>query len=209
MAFEIITAPVAMLTDYSMTVIDSRSGAFAGAATLGNATGNTAHHWGSGRNAQVHWASRSRNAADADGNHEQRFIRGGSGVQPEQNPGLGTQRMVRRSSAQLEYEFLCHDEQAKLVGTGSTGTDVEQGDSVALSSDGNTLAIGGPQDNSGVGAVWIFIRVPGATTWTQQGTKLVATSAADEQQGRSVALSSDGNTLAVGAIGDSAGLGRA
>jgi hypothetical protein len=44
---------------------------------------------------------------------------------------------------------------AKLTGTGETGGGVF-GNSVALSADGNTALIGGPQDNSGVGAAWVF-----------------------------------------------------
>jgi hypothetical protein len=96
---------------------------------------------------------------------------------------------------------------SKLVGTGYTsGTDayghvinyIYQGTSVALSADGNTLAVGGPGDNSNVGAVWIWTR--SGSTWTQQGSKLVGTGyTGTQEQGTSVALSADGNTLAVGA----------
>ena len=89
----------------------------------------------------------------------------------------------------------------KLVGTGYTNgpLNVFQGIGVALSNDGNTLAVGGYQDNSGIGATWIFTRSGGA--WTQQGSKLVGTGYATPGsafQGVSVALSSDGDTLAVG-----------
>lgn len=84
--------------------------------------------------------------------------------------------------------------QAKLIGSGAIGK-AEQGTSVALSADGNTLAVGGPTDNSGVGATWIFVRRD--CKWLQQGPKLVkVTSLA---QGTSVSLSADGNILAVGA----------
>ena len=96
---------------------------------------------------------------------------------------------------------------SKLVGTGYTsGTDayghvinyIYQGASVALSADGNTLAVGGWGDNSNVGAVWIWTR--SGSTWTQQGSKLVGTGyTGTQEQGTSVALSADGNTLAVGA----------
>jgi hypothetical protein len=44
---------------------------------------------------------------------------------------------------------------------------------VGLSSDGNTLAVGGDRDNSNIGATWIFTRSGGI--WTQQGSKLVGT----------------------------------
>merc|ERR1711991_96342 len=84
---------------------------------------------------------------------------------------------------------------AKLVGTGNVGF-AYQGTSVSLASDGNTLAVGGPVDNSSQGAVWIFTRT--GTEWSQQGAKLVGTGAVGASQGTSVSLSSDGNTLAIG-----------
>ncbi len=92
----------------------------------------------------------------------------------------------------------------KLVGTGGIGA--QQGYSVALSDDGNTAIVGGYQDNSSVGAVWIFVRSGGV--WTQQGTKLVGSGAiGTPHQGSSVALSSDGNTALVGGYYDSSGVG--
>ncbi len=86
---------------------------------------------------------------------------------------------------------------AKLVGTGAAGG-AHQGDGVALSADGNTAVIGGPNDNSAKGATWVFTRSGGV--WTQQGTKLVGTGGAlgAVNQGGSVAVSADGNTAAVG-----------
>ena len=93
----------------------------------------------------------------------------------------------------------------KLVGTGASGN-ANQGQSVSLSADGNTLAIGGNADNSTIGATWIFTR-PG-TTWTQQGNKLVGTGAAgNATQGSSISLSANGNTLAIGGLGDDSGVG--
>ena len=44
----------------------------------------------------------------------------------------------------------------KLTGSGESGIG-GFGDSVALSSDGNTALIGGPGDSSGVGATWVFV----------------------------------------------------
>ncbi len=87
-----------------------------------------------------------------------------------------------------------------LQGSGAVGLDA-QGYSVALSADGNTLLEGGFQDNSGTGAAWVFTRSGGA--WTQQGGKLIGTGAsAGANQGIRVALSSDGNTAAWGALND-------
>ena len=45
----------------------------------------------------------------------------------------------------------------KLTGSGEGGPS-EFGDSVALSSDGNTALIGGYRDNAGAGAAWVFTR---------------------------------------------------
>jgi hypothetical protein len=87
------------------------------------------------------------------------------------------------------------------------------GTSVALSGDGNTLAvgawyepsnatgIGGNQLNNsapGAGAVYAFVR-DGAGAWSQQAYVKASNTEAYDYFGWSVALSGDGNTLAVGA----------
>jgi hypothetical protein len=93
----------------------------------------------------------------------------------------------------------------KLTGSGAVG-DAYQGWSVALSADANTAIVGGWYDNTGVGAQWVYTRSGGV--WTQQGGKLVGTGAiGTAQQGRSVALSADGNTALVGGPYDSATAG--
>jgi hypothetical protein len=90
----------------------------------------------------------------------------------------------------------------KLVGTGAGAA--AQGYSVALSGDGNTAIVGGPDDN----AAWVFTRSNGV--WTQQGSKLVGTGAVGSAaQGVSVALSGDGNTAIVGGTGDNSNTGAA
>lgn len=76
------------------------------------------------------------------------------------------------------------------------------GRSVALSADGNVLAVG-TQDwegaNNDQGGVYIYDR--SGSTWVQRGSVLTASdAAANDAFGRSVALSADGNTLAVGAL---------
>ena len=93
---------------------------------------------------------------------------------------------------------------SKLVGTGSVGLSF-QGLSAALSGDGNTAIVGGPSDNAGVGAAWVFIRSGGE--WTQQGNKLVAVGGAN--QAAEVAISSDGNTAILGGPRDSNNTGAA
>src|ERR1019366_7345306 len=62
----------------------------------------------------------------------------------------------------------------KLVGSGAVGNAV-QGRSVSLSADGNTAIMGGPGDNGGAGAAWVWTKIGGV--WSQQGTKLVGSSA--------------------------------
>jgi hypothetical protein len=96
----------------------------------------------------------------------------------------------------------------KLVGSVAGGS-AQQGFSVALSADGHTAIVGGPTDinNAGGGAAWVFTRTGGM--WTQQGNKLVGTGAVGTtvQQGRSVALSADGNTAIVGGPFDNSNTG--
>src|ERR1700682_6268166 len=58
----------------------------------------------------------------------------------------------------------------KLVGSGASGNNVEQGNSVSLSADGNTAIVGGAADDHVNGAAWIWTRSGGV--WTQQGPKL-------------------------------------
>ena len=86
----------------------------------------------------------------------------------------------------------------KLVGTGAVGNPAGQGQSVALSADGNTAIVGGIGDNERAGAAWVFTRSNGV--WTQQGNKLVGTGAVGPIpafQGISVALSADGRGTAI------------
>jgi hypothetical protein len=97
-------------------------------------------------------------------------------------------------------------QQAKLVATDTIGSLVEQGIAVSLSNDGNTAIVGGPVDNLGSGAAWVFTRVNGM--WSEQA-KLAATDAIGRQpdQGYSASLSGDGNTAIVGGPNDNSSLG--
>ncbi|HMS86176.1 MAG TPA: hypothetical protein PKD12_21260 [Nitrospira sp.] len=95
----------------------------------------------------------------------------------------------------------------KLVGTGAA-SNAGQGESVALSADGNTAVVGGWHDNGDVGAAWVYTRTAGV--WTQQGPKLVGTDVVGSaSQGFSVALSADGNTAVVGGLSDNGDVGAA
>ncbi|HVM66397.1 MAG TPA: hypothetical protein VMU14_16125, partial [Acidimicrobiales bacterium] len=82
--------------------------------------------------------------------------------------------MTRQAGAVLATMFLAHAAAAqftqqggKLVGTGVVGPYARQGTSVGISADGTTAIVGGPFDNGGYGATWVFTRSGGA--WLQQG----------------------------------------
>jgi hypothetical protein len=88
----------------------------------------------------------------------------------------------------------------KLVGTGAIGA-ASQGHSAALSADGNTAIVGGPHDNSYIGASWVYARR--GMVWSQQGNKLVGTNAVGSaRHGSSLALSADGSTAIAGGLAD-------
>ena len=96
----------------------------------------------------------------------------------------------------------------KLTGSGETG-EGSFGGSVALSSDGDIALVGGPADNTNIGAAWVLTRSE-AGAWTQQGDKLTGSGETGEGSfGGSVALSSDGNTALVGGPADNTNIGAA
>lgn len=96
-------------------------------------------------------------------------------------------------------------QQAKLVGTGNINSSY-QGCSIALSSDGNTLVVGGQANNDSEGAIWIFTRT--GTNWIQEAGPLVGSGAiGNANQGCSVDISQDGNTVAVGGFADDSNIG--
>jgi len=91
-------------------------------------------------------------------------------------------------------------QQSKLAGAVRSRA-AGQGQSVALSADGNTALVGGPGDES----VWVWIR--NGEVWTQQGETLFFRDLSQFNQaksfpgglGFSVSLSADGNTALIGA----------
>lgn len=106
--------------------------------------------------------------------------------------------------------------QQAYVKASNTDASDNFGVSIALSADGNTLAVGalcesssstgvdGPStDNATMcsGAVYIYVRV--GTTWTQQAYLKASNTGAFDYFGGSVALSANGDTLAVGAWAES------
>jgi YD repeat-containing protein len=95
---------------------------------------------------------------------------------------------------------------SKLTGSGETG-EGRFGESVALSSDGNTALIGGPFDDGRVGAAWVFTR--SGLTWTEQSKLTGGGEVGTGLFGKSVALSSDGNTALIGGASDHESAGAA
>lgn len=99
--------------------------------------------------------------------------------------------------------------QAKLTGAPEETVGGRFGHSVALSGDGKTALIGAPNNEVGVGAVWVFTR--SGENWSQQAPRLRAGGEmlGVGHLGSSVALSESGNTALVGASGDNGNRGAA
>jgi hypothetical protein len=97
--------------------------------------------------------------------------------------------------------------QSAPVGSGASGGSYF-GYGVGLSADGKTAVVGGPSDNGGLGAAWVFSRSGGG--WSQQGSKLTGTGEAGAAfLGTAVASSADGTTVLVGGPGDAGSAGAA
>lgn len=134
----------------------------------------------------------------------------------------GDQNDTSTNNAGAVYVFSLNGEtweQQAYVKASNTDIGDRFGTSVALSDDGSTLAVGasgeasaatgidGDQgDNTTVGsggtagAVYVFGR--SGETWSQQAYVKASNTDAGDRFGRRVALSADGNTLAVGADGE-------
>ena len=147
-------------------------------------------------------------------------------------PGInGNQRDNAMYAAGAAYVYVRQGDswvQQAYVKASNPGQSDHFGSSVALSRDGNTLAVaahweasnatginGNQQDNSipQAGAVYVFTRAGG--TWTQQAYVKASNTGRPgkggddvgdgDQFGYALALSGDGNTLAVGAITEDGG----
>ena len=86
----------------------------------------------------------------------------------------------------------------------TAGSGAELGAGVALSADGDTALLGGPNASDGTGAAWVFTR--SGTTWTQQGEALTGSGEVHDETpiafGTGVALSAKGTTALIGGPGD-------
>ena len=79
---------------------------------------------------------------------------------------------------------------------------------VALSSNGNVVAVGSPASNSSVGNVWIFNNYSGSWQADNNNSPLISfEQEANQEQGFSLSLSADGATLAAGIPGYNEGNG--
>jgi hypothetical protein len=91
--------------------------------------------------------------------------------------------------------------QNNYIKASNTGISDRFGITLDLSTDGNTLAVGSYREDgiaSDSGAVYVFSH--NGTDWSQQGSLIKASNAeSSDEFGRSVSLSANGDTLAVGA----------
>jgi hypothetical protein len=77
--------------------------------------------------------------------------------------------VARQAGAVLGSLFLAHaaaaqltQQGSKLVGTGAIGA-AWQGESLAISTDGNTTFVGGHAGDSNAGTVWVYTRSEGSS----------------------------------------------
>ncbi|MEZ9231115.1 thrombospondin type 3 repeat-containing protein [Vibrio amylolyticus] len=77
------------------------------------------------------------------------------------------------------------------------------GRAVSLAYDGSTLAVGAHARENGAGAAYVYRFV--TDTWVEEAHIISSTTSTNDYFGRTLSLSSDGHTLAVGAIGESNG----
>jgi FG-GAP repeat len=88
----------------------------------------------------------------------------------------------------------------KLVGSDETRAGDLADATVALSADGGTVVLGRSAESSNAGRAWLFR--PSGSTWKQAGSALTLPPGARAGElGFSAALSSDGSTALIGAIG--------
>ena len=102
--------------------------------------------------------------------------------------------------------------QVAYVKASNPGEEDHFGHAIALSGDGNTMAVGAPMESSAAtgvngkgendpgdssGAVYVYSR--SGTRWAQQAYIKASNAGTDDQFGFAVTLSGDGNTLAVSA----------
>src|SRR5213596_2064458 len=120
-----------------------------------------------------------------------------------------TSQTPARASAAVTTSTL---RQVAYIKASNPGEEDHFGHAIALSGDGNTLAVGTPMESSAAtgingkgendpgdssGAVYVYAR--SGTRWAQQAYIKASNAGSDDQFGFAVTLSGDGNTLAVSA----------
>ena len=128
-----------------------------------------------------------------------------AGQQSAREPGI-----IARMFTPVTYLKASNPGLDDKLGFGSALT----GRTLALSRDGNTMAVAAPDESSaakgvngdqkndsagGAGAVYIFTRAAAGKSWAQQAYVKASNTDAYDSFGFTVALSADGSTLAVGA----------
>jgi hypothetical protein len=123
--------------------------------------------------------------------------------QPQDNSSGAAYVFVRNGSAWTQQAF---------IKASNPGKEDWFGVHIALSGDGNTLAVGAPNEDSaakgingkqdddsadGAGAVYVFLRT--GTTWVQHAYVKGANTEMFDEIGSAVALNRDGHVLAAGA----------
>ena len=132
-------------------------------------------------------------SVSADGNYA---IVGAPVTSPEQT---GAAYIYVRSGASWV-------KQRKLLPTGEP-RHTEFGRSVAISGDGSTVIVGGPEADSHAGRAWVFTR--SGSSWSEQAELSGAGETGAAQFGASVAVSRDGETALAGGNFDNLGAGAA
>ncbi|MCY2940589.1 MAG: Ig-like domain-containing protein [Planctomycetota bacterium] len=118
-----------------------------------------------------------------------------------QNPD-NTFTFKSTSNGTFTFEYSISSKEVKVQAQNSEASD-RFGSSIALSSDGNTMAVGAPLDNVGSnsdqGSVYLFSK--SGNNWILQSQIFASDGAGADSFGSSVSISGNGNTLIVGTPG--------
>jgi hypothetical protein len=154
-------------------------------------------------------------ALSADGNT---LVVGAPGEDSDSSGVGGAKNNTRASNSGAVYVFRRFNNdwaEQSYIKASNTGAGDTFGESVALSADGNTLVVGARHEDSGAvgigadqqnnalddaGAAYVFVRE--GAIWSQQVYAKASNAGEDDRFGAAVAISADGNTFAVGAIGE-------
>ena len=119
------------------------------------------------------------------------------------NDGNGNQsghtRVFRWNQSKNTWQQMGKDVDGEATSGDASGW------SVSLSSDGEIVAIGAlGNDGNGIGSghTCVFRWNPSTNTWEQMGKDIMDGEAIDDKSGSSVSLSANGETVAIGAVGN-------